>query len=655
MPNPTPKRTFLTRLSSLIIIQTAFVVAALWLVFSQPTDELTTQSLLTELSVQVRSLADTLAVVLPEPPDEHSGRLLAAITRVHPDDCYLAAASVFAPDSSARFSEKFHFVAPDTDAEDRVRVDDGLTQFSTEDLQHLLVLPPDYQIATIASPRHSIFVQRLTLRDAKPAVLVVVARHNLFISRSSSLAMVLAVIFAASAIITSLLVYLIRRQFQAPFRRLVRGMQETARGELFVIPEINEDHELDSLAASFNTLSRQLLSQQRDLLESNQRLAQSNQTLLESQLFLRALLDSTPLCVIATSADGRIILFNRQAGADFQCTPEYADGHVITEFITARQRTERPPIGVDFAVGVEAFEARCRRRTREFFPAYVISSKAHDSSGRTVANIYIIRDITESRSFQEMMVRLDRNYTRGEMAGDIAHEINNYLAILSGNIELMAMLLDTGDRAKIDKKLGIMNDTTDKIARFTDGLMDVPQGETAFEKADLNQLVENVLAFLKPQNKFDKITIETELSTELPLVEMDSAKIQQLLVNFIYNAADAVQESNRDRQITICTRVLLDSEQPEARIEVRDSGPGVEPSKQPLLFTKRFTTKRRGHGIGLITCRRIAETHGGEAGYDDATETVFYCRFPITHPTTRSTTSSVASLSAETVCPVCRD
>lgn len=633
MPKRIPKRTFLTRLSSLIIIQAAFVGAALWLVFSQPAGEPVAQTLLAELAVQVQALADSLEVSLPADASSGQHQLPAIPVESALQDCSLAAVSVLVEDSLGRLGELFHYEEPGLAVEDSVRGRAGLAQFSLSKVHDLLALPPDYQIATIASPHHSVFVQRLSLQDARPAVLVAVARHNLFISGRSTLVTLLAVVFAASGVITSLLVYLIRRRFQAPFRRLLRGMEETARGESFVMPEINEDHELDSLAASFNTMSRQLLRQRHDLLDSNQRLAESNTTLQESQLFLRALLDSTPLCVIAASADGRIMLCNRQAGTDFECDADYAVGRPITEFISARQRTRRLSPEGEQKAGIEAFEARCRRRTGAYFPAYVISAQAHDSVGKVVAHIYIIRDITESRSFQEMMVRLDRNYTRGEMAGDIAHEINNYLAILSGNIELLAMILDTGDRDKIDRKLGIMKDTTDKIARFTDGLMDVPQGEAAFEKNDLNQLVENVLAFLKPQNKFDKITVESELSPDLPLVEMDNAQMQQLLVNFIYNAADAVLESERERRITVCTRALTESGRPRARIEVRDSGPGVEAARQPQLFTKRFTTKRKGHGIGLITCKRIVESHDGEIGYEKPDETVFYCTIPVAHPT----------------------
>ena len=631
MPNRTPKRTFLTRLSSLIIIKAAFVFVALWLVFYQPAGEPVTGTPMVALQSNVHALADSLAVVLPLTSIEHRHEIEMALAREVLEDYDLVTARVLAEDSTGQLSELFCYSSLAIDSSEIAPIHNALTQFSDSQLQSLLLLPADYQIASIGSARHSFFVQRLTLADLRPALLVAVAQHNLLISSRRSLATVLMILFLASGVITSLLVYSIRRRFQAPLRRLVRGMEQTAKGESFVMPEIVEDHELDSLASSFNTMSGQLLQQRRDLLETNRRLKESNQTLQESQLFLRALLDSTPLCVIATSADGRIMLFNRQAGSDFRCTQEESVGHNIREYITSRQKRMVAISDTNLAAGAQAFEARCQRRTREYFPAYVISAETRDAEGETQAIIYLIRDITESRSFQEMMVRLDRNYTRGEMAGDIAHEINNYLAILSGNLELMARVIDQGDREKIDKKLGIMKDTTDKIVRFTDGLMDVPQEETAFEKADLNQLVENVLAFLKPQNKFDKILIETELSPDLPLVEMDNAQIQQLLVNFIYNAAGALTEGTGERRIVIATQALMVAQGNYARIEVRDTGSGVAPDKRALLFQKRFTTKPKGHGIGLITCKRIVESHGGVVGYEDDSGTVFYCEIPVIH------------------------
>jgi C4-dicarboxylate-specific signal transduction histidine kinase len=256
---------------------------------------------------------------------------------------------------------------------------------------------------------------------------------------------------------------------------------------------------------------------------------------------------------------------------------------------------------------------------------------------RELARIYVCRDITESRDFQKMMIRLDRYYTRGEMAGDIAHEINNYLAVLMGNVELLPLLLKKGDQRKIDRKLEVMWTTLEKIARFADGLLDGPPDTARLEPTSINQVVENVIAFLKPQNKFDTVNVVKDLATDVPVIYVDRAQIQQLLVNLIYNAAEALAEKEGERTIVVATATADPENSPGVRVVIRDNGPGVAPDKENLLFKTRFTTKQRGHGIGLITCRKIVDNHAGSISYRREDGAVFSFVLPVgAHPERRS-------------------
>jgi signal transduction histidine kinase len=185
-----------------------------------------------------------------------------------------------------------------------------------------------------------------------------------------------------------------------------------------------------------------------------------------------------------------------------------------------------------------------------------------------------------------------------------------------------------------------MRQTLEKIARFTEGLTDRSPDETKLEPADLNQIVENAVAFLKPQNKFDSIEITTRLSAELPLVELDVSQTQQVLVNLLYNAAEALKDQLHEKKIWITTSVVPGSGEKSAHIEVKDNGPGVAEDKKDLLFVKRFTTKRRGHGIGLITCRRIVEAHGGTIAYRKDDGAAFSFEIPLKRKQSQANTSS---------------
>ncbi|MDX9858976.1 MAG: ATP-binding protein [candidate division Zixibacteria bacterium] len=617
---------FLTRLSSLILIQVVFVFAALALVVYVPDEASRLDARVASLINRLEATSDALKVApvdpLSAPPATDSlASLLAPSGSEH---MAFSAIILYTADSGGS-----PYVAK-TLGEDSEEClwNVGLSPNNNRArLQALLDQPAGFATTAFRGDGHLIHQYRVDLADGRRALVAGIAPHDLGLSGQRELTTVLVVLFVASTVISVLMVLMIRKRFQWPLNRLLRGLEKTAEGEMFVMAENFDDNELDKLATSFNVMSRRLWKNRQELTDYNRRLKKLNMSLLESQLFFSTLVESSPLCIVVTSPAGQILLFNRQACADFSYRASDAVGKNINELFAGSSAGGR--VRLEVSDDGMAFETRCRRRGGDFFPAYVISRTARGRDGSVAANIYIIKDITESKGFQDMMVRLDRYYTRGEMAGDIAHEINNYLSILLGNIELLPMVLRSGDESNIQKKLNIMRDTADRIARFTDGLMEGPQDEANIEPCDLNQLVANILAFLKPQNKFDDITLCSELSSDLSLVELDSGQLQQLLVNFVYNAADAMQSVTGQRMITIRTEAVERNLTPHARIEVIDTGPGVAPDKLPLLFQRRFTTKAKGHGIGLITCRKIAEMHGGDIGYEYRDGGVFSVVIPV--------------------------
>ncbi|MCK4857877.1 MAG: PAS domain S-box protein, partial [candidate division Zixibacteria bacterium] len=460
-----------------------------------------------------------------------------------------------------------------------------------------------------------------------PAVMVAVLRQELLVSNRDALLYGLLVLFLGSILVSLLTVYLISQRFRDPLKRLEHGLAKTAEGELFYLLEENGDAEVNRLVNSFNQMSKKLWKNHQALKRYNRLLKDAYLTQTESQVFLATLIDCSPCCVVAVSSDGEVVIFNRKASEVFGYDNSGALGLTINElFATSR---ESAGFISSEPTSDSAGEVICRRNDGSTFPAFMVISQISAGTNQLPAHLFIFLDISESKNFQEMIVSIDRYYTRGEMAGDIAHEINNYLAVLGGNIELMPLFLKRGDQEKIDKKLELMKTTVDKIARFADGLMDINQGEMQFVPADLNQLVQNILAFLTPQNRFDGIDITTELSSEIPLVQLDPNQIQQILVNLIQNAADAMADCPDARQIQV--RTELSDDKTHSRVVVADNGPGVDSEREPSLFEKRFTTKHKGHGYGLVICKRIIDKHNGSICYQRTDRTEFLFELPIKH------------------------
>lgn len=625
-------RSFLVRLNHLIIIQSLFVFAALALIIFFPSSELGPQVDLRKEKQQISQLVEQIEAI----ESEHDSELLHLTTaHEHLDRLFerqerILQASILVIDSSRPGNYRDYYRYVRDDEANQSSEPDFAVAFDNEITRDELQMPDNVLMPVFYSNNEALLRYNFHLDDNTPAMLVVAAEHNLVIAPRSDLVYTITLLFLFTTLVSLMTIYLISRRFQQPLRHLLRGLEKTAEGEMFYMVEAEGDAEISKLANSFNRMAGTLLENSQQINRYNRRLKSTNRRLVQSRHFLSSLIDVSPFGIITASPEGEIMTFNKRAIKDFGVTPEEAIGGSIDQLFCQplSEQLASGEIGQEGA----SFEVLCLRPDQSRFPAYLKVQPIFSSQGNqniVPAYLLIVHDISESKSFQEMMVRLDRYYTRGEMAGDIAHEINNFLAILSGNVELMPLMMRRGDTEKISKKLELMRTTVERIARFTDGLMDANMGEVSFELIDLNQLVENIYAFLKPQNRFDHVEIERELSTTLPPVEVDIGQIQQLFVNLLHNAADALEGAEPPCEIRVRTQKAADSDHVEIIIE--DNGPGVAADKVDNLFVKRFTTKKKGHGIGLITCRRIVDSHNGGIGYEFDNGARFVVNIPIRH------------------------
>jgi len=613
----------MVRLSNLIVIQVLFIFAAVLLILLSPDHQQVAGGRLQELEDHLYRLGQVALRVQSGGDGEQRGaRVPQEVKELLKDADYIVAAALVrvGPDGRLIVDSEYspHPESP-ADAQELCRPD------VSEMLRHAQAGHTSWSVL------HSDRLVYFQLLDANsgggPLYLVSVVDHGLLLAPRTGLLYALTVLFLFSALISLLTVSLMWRRFRQPLERLVRGFEKTAQGELYHMVEPENDPELGSLAGAYNRMVQQLWDNHRQLKEYNAKLKRSNYFILESQLFLATVIDSSPLSVVVVNRSDEVILFNRAASEVFGYAPDEIIGAPLSRLIAeSAQQRER---GSGSNSRVSGFEVIGRRKGGELFPAYVAQANIATQDEAINATLYMCRDISESKNFQDMMIRLDRYYTRGQMAGDIAHEINNYLAVLMGNLELMPLLLRKGDQEKVDRKLSVMKETVDKIARFANGLMDVPQEEVRLEPSSLNQIVENVVAFLKPQNRFDSVEISTELAGDLPVLMLDQGQVQQLLVNLIYNAADSLAKVEGEKRIEIITSSSTTPDGSKVQVEVRDSGPGVVPDRVGVLFKDRFTTKRKGHGIGLITCRKIADNHRGDISYRTDNGAVFTVSFPL--------------------------
>jgi len=232
--------------------------------------------------------------------------------------------------------------------------------------------------------------------------------------------------------------------------------------------------------------------------------------------------------------------------------------------------------------------------------------------------IMAVEDITEKVLMEKYVILSEKLVAKGEMAAAVAHELNNYLAIASNNAELMALNIERGKYDKVIFNSKSITENILKIKRFIDNLMDFSRPESEFISYDMKHLIEDLLFSLRIQPRFKRIHFTIDLSQDIPNIEMDVGLIQQVLMNLLNNAADAIeeraiQEDNEKefkREISLAAKYDKNNEQ--VIVETTDNGIGMSEETLSKVFAMHFTTKKGGHGLGLSNCKKIIEQHHGQ-------------------------------------------
>ncbi len=234
-------------------------------------------------------------------------------------------------------------------------------------------------------------------------------------------------------------------------------------------------------------------------------------------------------------------------------------------------------------------------------------------SSISLDNIVLLQEVQSAmvrlEDFKDHLVGLERAATQGMMSSEIAHELNNFIAIILSNVELFEMKAAGSYPETAIKYLENVKKNIGKFEKFTASLSAAGKLETKRQTGDLNELIQEIATFARHQRRFRKVRIELDLDAALPPMLIDMSQMQQVLYNMINNAADAIGADRSDG--IICIRTRFNAEKHEFTLVVQDNGAGFSPENLQKAFRDRFTTKEHGHGFGLTVCRKVIKNHEG--------------------------------------------
>jgi C4-dicarboxylate-specific signal transduction histidine kinase len=252
--------------------------------------------------------------------------------------------------------------------------------------------------------------------------------------------------------------------------------------------------------------------------------------------------------------------------------------------------------------GREEFEARVAERTAEL-------TRANDDLRLEIARHR--RADEELHKAQADVAHIARVTTLGELAASLAHEITQPLASARNNARAALNFLDQQppDLGEVREALGCVLGDVDRAGDIIDRIRDhIKKAPPRKDRIDLNGAINQVLVLARSAIAKNGVSVQTRLMGELCLVQGDRVQLQQVVLNLILNAVEAMGSVEaRARELSIST----EQDQTGVRMAVRDSGPGIDPMRLERVFEAFYTTKSGGTGMGLSICRSIINAHGG--------------------------------------------
>jgi PAS domain S-box-containing protein len=309
--------------------------------------------------------------------------------------------------------------------------------------------------------------------------------------------------------------------------------------------------------------------------------------------FSENIIESISVGVVVEGVEGRIVGWNR-----------------VLETLTGRGRFE--------TLG---------RRTEEFIPAHFLqrldesrqlykqqwnnlivnfsATPLVDKAGATRGTLIIIDDITDRIRFEDQLVQNEKLTSIGLLAAGVAHEVNTPLAVISSYSQMLRKQITPEDsRYKLLEKI---TKQTFRASEIVNNLLNFSRtNATEFTEVDIHQVITDTISLLEHQFRGARIRLERELRAEYPVAYGNAGKLQQVFLNLLVNARDAMPEGGE-------LRILTEAVDSKIEIIVQDTGTGISRENINKIYDPFFTTKAagKGTGLGLSVTYGIVQEHGG--------------------------------------------
>jgi two-component system sensor kinase FixL len=355
----------------------------------------------------------------------------------------------------------------------------------------------------------------------------------------------------------------------------------------------------------------------------------AEKSLRQSQDRFRLLVESSPNGFVLIDGSHRIVLVNESAEKLFGYSRKELIGQAFDILVPDRFREHAIHPGRFLAAPMAPLTGGrreifgCRKDGSEF-PIEIGVSPIRTSEGVLVLTTIIDisarkRAEAEARQYRDELAHISRAETLGEMAASLAHELNQPLTGIMNNANAGRRFMAKGgaDMRKMDSLFEAVVADARRAGEIIRGIRDmVKKGEGSLRTVNLNNIITETARIIHSDALERHCVISTELDPKIPLVTANPIQVQQVLLNIVINAFDAMRETPvTKRRVIIRSGHDADG---QVQVRVRDFGSGLPAENPSRIFEQFYSTKRDGLGMGLAIARSIIAAHGGEMQAENA-------------------------------------
>ena len=334
--------------------------------------------------------------------------------------------------------------------------------------------------------------------------------------------------------------------------------------------------------------------------------------LIETKNFLESIVEKAGDAISVVDLEGKVLYWNEGATRIYGYQKEEVLGKKLSDFLYSRDaklREEEEGLMESLMAQVKAgkvipnVEVKRQTKERKEIITSMTISPLRNAVGEIIGVSRICKDITDLKKAEERLILAERLSSLGELTAGVAHELRNPLAGIKINTQILSRKKDLPEMEK--KLLSSTQEGIGKIQKIVDDMLHFAKPKAFhFKEEEINEVVDKSLAILQTKLKKGNISSVFEGAQGLPKLRIDIHQIQQVLINVILNAIQAMEKGG-----ILTIRTFLTNGD-GVGIEVRDTGIGIPRSHLKRIFDPFFTTKSEGTGLGLSISAKILENHG---------------------------------------------